>query len=225
MPSGSSALARSRHERQGLAGADAGLRRAVHLDGREQIVAWHPIGAGDIAEIDEVGERHHLPGLVAHADARDVLGLHAEAGIGLRRDAERAPEHVEVVDVGRAEVDAQRLEDRLQRHVQHLRLVAIDVDVELRRAGREGGEHVADAGHLVGRGDEVVGHLLELRRGHVGAVLQAHREASLPAHAAHRRRDGDRGLRFLDVAEPRGDVVGDLVDGQALARRARADRR
>ena len=118
-------------------------------------------------------------------------GCRRKLGVGLRRDAEGAPEHVEVVDVGRAEIDAQRLEDRLQRHVQHLRLVAIDVDVELRRAGGEGREHVADAGHLVGGGDEVVGYLLELAGRQVGAVLQPHREARLTAHAAHRRRDSD----------------------------------
>ncbi len=101
-------------------------------------------------------------------------GSTRKLGVGLRRDAEGAPEHVEVVDVGGAEIDAQRLEDGLQRHLQHLRLVAVDVDVELRRAGRERREDVLDAGRLVGRRDEVVGDLLELRaasgwRGSAGA--------------------------------------------------------
>ena len=73
------------------------------------------------------------------------VGLGAEAALGLRAHLERAAEAVEVVHVDRAEVDLQRVEDVAERHVQLLRLHAVDVGEELRRAGAEGGEDAATA--------------------------------------------------------------------------------
>ena len=48
--------------------------------------------------------------------------------IGLRIDLERLAEFVELVDVGRAEIGAQRREDIADRDLQRLRAVAVDRD-------------------------------------------------------------------------------------------------
>ena len=64
---------------------------------------------------------------------QDVVALDAERLVGLRPHLVDAAERVEVVDIGRAEIDRQRLEDVGDRHVQHARLVAVDL------AGRTAG--------------------------------------------------------------------------------------
>ena len=62
-----------------------------------------------------------------------------------------AAEGVEVVDIGRAEIDRQRLEDGRDRHVQHARLVAVDLAGSIAASSsREGGEHAGQARRLVG---------------------------------------------------------------------------
>ena len=100
-------------------------------------------------------------------------GSSRKRAIGLRRHAIGAAEHVEVVDVGRAHVDPQRLEDVGHRHAQHLRLDAIDIDEDLRRAGRERRERVDDAGRSVGRLDQVLRRPRERLRADARAILQA----------------------------------------------------
>ena len=57
--------------------------------------------------------------------------------VGLQRHAEGAAEQVEVVDVERAQIDLQRVEHVGQVEPEQLRLVAVEVVVELRRRGAE----------------------------------------------------------------------------------------
>ena len=109
----------------------------------------------------------------------------------------------------------------LQRHLQHLRLVAVDVDVELRRAGRECSEDVLDARCLVGRRNEVVGDLLELRR-----VMLARfcRRMEKPVWPPMPRTGGGMVtvvFEFLDIVEARGDVSAIAIDGEPSAARLR----
>ena len=77
------------------------------------------------------------PVVAARAEHGDVFGLEAKRRIGLRGDAERAAEEVEVVDVRRAQVDLERVEHVGRFDAEHLGLRAIDVGVDLRRAGAE----------------------------------------------------------------------------------------
>ena len=98
---------------------------------------------------DERGERDHLVGgLAAHEDLADVVRLATVVGIGLDVDAEQASEAVEVVDVGAAEHGRHRLEDFVDRHADQPRLLAVEVDLDLRVARIERGEQVADLGSL-----------------------------------------------------------------------------
>ena len=70
------------------------------------------------------------------------LGSSAVAALGLRGHAEGAAEQVEVVDVGRAEIDLQRGEHVGHVDAEQLRLGAVDVEIELRRRGLEQREHL-----------------------------------------------------------------------------------
>ena len=54
---------------------------------------------------------------IADLEAADVVGVHAEGGVGLDVHLPGAAELVEVVDVQPAQVDLQRVEDFAQRHV------------------------------------------------------------------------------------------------------------
>ena len=55
--------------------------------------------------------------------------------VGLQRDPERVAEQIEVIDVQRAEIDLQSVEDVWQTEAQQLRLVAVEAVVELGRRG------------------------------------------------------------------------------------------
>ena len=85
-----------------------------------------------------------------------VSASDAERRVGLDVDLPGAAEAVEVVDVVAAQVRLQRVEDVGQRHAHRLDLLAVDVHVELRRAGAEAVEQADQAGLLVALGGQVV---------------------------------------------------------------------
>jgi hypothetical protein len=60
------------------------------------------------------------------------------------------PEQVEVVDIEAAERRLQRVEDVGDAYPEHLHLVAVDVEPDLRRVGGEGAEHAGQFRLLVG---------------------------------------------------------------------------
>ncbi len=96
--------------------------------------------------------------------------LQAEVLVGLGAHLVDAAEGVEVVDIGRAEIDLQRLEDVGDRHVEHARLGAVDLEKDLRARGREGGEdagqlrRVRRAAHQLARGRRARGSMLASTR-------------------------------------------------------------
>ena len=61
-------------------------------------------------------QRHHLALAVADLQLADVVGPQAIAGVGLDVDLPVAVVEREVVDVGRAEVGLQRVEDVVEVH-------------------------------------------------------------------------------------------------------------
>ena len=96
-------------------------------------------------------ERHHGAVVGAHEDMAQVVRLLAEVGLRRQADAIGAAEQREVVDVEAAERALHRVEDRVDRDAERLRLLAVDVDPVLRHAGREGGGDAAQLGPLAGR--------------------------------------------------------------------------
>ena len=123
----------------------------------------------------------------------------AVLGVGLRRDAERAAEQVEVVDVGRAEIDLQRAEHVGHVDAEQLRLGAVDVEIELRRRGLEQREHLLRRPASARRGPSSHRPRPASACGPAaGAVLDHHAEAAGVADARHRRRQHHDHQRFLD---------------------------
>ena len=86
---------------------------------------------------------------VAHIDAVDVVDVVAKRRLGLDIDLPGAAEHVEVVDVEAAERRLQGVEDVADLDAQHLRLVAVDVEIDLRRVGGVGAEDAGELGLLL----------------------------------------------------------------------------
>ena len=107
-----------------------------------------------------------------------VLGVLAVVAVGLRDHAEGAAEQVEVVDIGRAEIDLQRGEHVGNVDAEQLRLGAVDVEIELRRRGLEQREHLREPRRLRRAAHHRVDRALQGLRAAPGAVLDHHAEAA-----------------------------------------------
>ena len=134
--------------------------------------------------------------------------------VGLHRDAEGAAEQVEVVDVERAEIDLQRVEDVRQAEAEQLRLVAVEVVVELRRRGGERGEQLlrVELRLLARLGDQRLSRVVELRAAAARQILDLEFEAAGRAEAGDRRRieaqrKGFRDLRAASAAPRRPELT------------------
>src|SRR6185437_10132429 len=122
-------------------------------------------------------------------------------GVSLDVHLPRPAVLVEVVDVERAEVDLERVEDLGDRDAHELDLVAVDVEEQPGGVGAEAGEEVAierGAEQRVGvpLADDAVGDGLERIEAGVAAVLDDDLEAAGGAQALDRRcaEDGDLAL-------------------------------
>src|SRR5205085_7745154 len=87
----------------------------------------------------------------------DVLNAVAEGRLSLHVDLPGAAEQIEVIGVKASQRRLQRVEDVADLDAKHLRLVAVDIEADLRRVGREGAEHTSELGLLVG-GDQQSAH-------------------------------------------------------------------
>ena len=150
-------------------------------------------GPSRFSTVDQRAERDHLP----LRGCGPPAGGCPRARAGTAGRPAPAPgtsgRIVEVVDVGRAERRLERAEDDVERHAQALGLHPVDVGVELRDAGAEGGVQrlQARSAALPSR-DHLVGDLLELVRPTPAAVLELHLEAAGDAQALDgRRREGE----------------------------------
>ena len=76
--------------------------------------------------------------------------------LGLDVDAEEAAEPVEVVDVAAAQARRHRLVGLVDRHPELARLLAVELDLDLRVARVERGEDVADLRTLARRDGELL---------------------------------------------------------------------
>ena len=135
----------------------------------------------------------------------------AEIAVGLRVHAPGATEQVEVVDVGRAEIDLQRLEQVRQRHALRLRLDAIDLQVELRHVGLVAGERKAHARRSHHGALQRRDRFLESAEADARAILDEQRIAGAGAEAENRRWIDHEGEPFLDRGHLGLDLGGDLL--------------
>ena len=151
-----------------------------------------------VAHRGEGAERHGFAALVAHADLQDVFGILAVVALGLRDHAVGAAEQVEVVDIGRAEVDLQRGEYVGNIDAEQLRLDAIDVEIKLRRGVLEQRIDLGEPRRLRRPPHHRVDRALQGLRSAPGAVLDHHAEAAGIADAGNRRRRGNEDQAVLD---------------------------
>jgi hypothetical protein len=130
-------LANLLHEIHDLAGA-VGLRLlAGDRSGRIKVVEADERGTLRIAHLDQGSQRHHLPRRRSDLEVKEVVGPRPEAGLGLHIDLKHLAELVELRHIARPEVVLQRAEHLPDGNAKLLGLVAIDVEIDLRRRGAE----------------------------------------------------------------------------------------
>ena len=115
----------------------AGRGGAIHFGGRIEIVVRHAERAGMSRTVVNEPSGTVSPLAIAHADLEHVGDVAAVLVARLRGDPEGAAEQIEVVDIGRADIDLQRVEHVLHIDAEELRLGAVDVEIDLRRRGLE----------------------------------------------------------------------------------------
>src|SRR6185437_13616562 len=111
-----------------------------------KIVARHAIRRGDAAHGRKGAERNCRAARVANADIQYVLGVASIVALRLRDDAVGAAKLVEVVDVDRAQIILQGGENVGDIDAEQLRLVAVDVEIKLRRGVFEQRKDLEQAG-------------------------------------------------------------------------------
>src|SRR5262249_2875961 len=144
------------------------------------------------------------------------LGLETVATIGLDIDLEDLVEFVEQVDERGPQIALECLEYARRKDLQRFRLGAVDVQVELGAVGAEGRREALQVRVGIALLDELVRVPLELRQTKACAVFHYHLEAARLAQTSDRRRDDDKGQRFLDPCQLPIDGGDDPILGETL---------
>ena len=160
----------------------------LNLSGGIEIIARHPIRPGDVAKLRHRPDRHHLALVVARLQIDDITDLITGRRIGLRRNPVGPPEIIEVVDIGRAEIDLQCLENAVGRDAEHLGAHPVDIGIDLGRPGVEQREDADETGDLVACRHDLLSRRIERPQSTPTLVLHHHLEAARGPDAAHRRR-------------------------------------
>src|SRR5208337_959877 len=130
------------------------------------------------ADAHDVIERDHGAGVGANVQIADVARLAAERLCCLDVNAIGAVVEVKIVDVGRAQVNLQRVGNLLHGHLQAERLAAVDVDHELRIVGRERTEEPRQGGIGVAIAGDLLGNIIEVLYGVAAFVLDLEGETA-----------------------------------------------
>ncbi|MCY1237431.1 hypothetical protein D9M72_501260 [compost metagenome] len=128
-------------------------RLAVQRDRAIVVVAHDRLRADDIVDLGDRSDRHHVAVCVAHVQTLNVVDGVSVRLRSLHRHLPGAAEEVEVVDIVAAERALQRGEQIAHRDAERLQTVAVDIEIELRRARRIGCKGGAKRRVLV-RGDD-----------------------------------------------------------------------
>ncbi|KAG1537468.1 hypothetical protein G6F50_014862 [Rhizopus delemar] len=131
--------------------------------------------------LDERAQRDHAARLVAHVQHQDALGRHAVTHVRLHHHALQAPGVGEVIDGGGPVGRRDRRADRVEPDAQRFRLLAVDVQAQLRRVRQAFHHGVGDYRRTVGLGQQLVARIRQGRAAQAAAVLQAQREAAAEA--------------------------------------------
>src|SRR5579875_3410103 len=177
----------------GLTRAVAGCGVPADLDGAIQIVMGDERRPFRLFDANETAERDNPARRRANVQPPKIGEATAERCVGLRVDAIRPVEIFEIVDVVGAQLGLQGSEEIVERNADGFRLIAVDVDLNLRRVITELREHLrCRTARLIGEPFVLVEHVHELVIADVAAVLELEREAADVADAVDRRRvEGD----------------------------------
>ena len=135
---------------------------------------------GRLAHDNQIVERDHGAGIGADIVLADVLGVGAELFVGLHIHTIGTVIEIEIVDVGRAHVDAESVGDLTERDVQALGFFAIDGDDILRIACRVGGEQSGEVLFfaLAAGASQVVGDFVEILKSVVALIQEFELESA-----------------------------------------------
>src|SRR5262249_21651048 len=131
------------HEIERFARAELRHRDTGNRGGWIQIVACDELRSEHSTYVEQAAERPHLPGLVGNDKLADVFQVPARIALRLYPDLEALIELVEEIDVGGSQIGLQRIGDVIDGDPERFRHRSVDVEIELRAAGAEGGK--ADA--------------------------------------------------------------------------------
>ncbi len=205
------------HHAHGFTGTAArrGLARQLHR--RHAVVALqarrahHPLGGR------ERGKRHHVAVAVAHAQLGQVVRQAAVRAFCLHDHLTHPTFIDEVVDVVRAERNRQRRVDAGHGDAERLGLLAVDIDLQLRRVFLAFRAHAHQHRALGRHAQHHVARFHQLGVALAGAVLQAEVKARGVAQLGNRRRVEREDDRVLDERQRAEGTAHQRLRGLAVA--------
>ncbi len=129
------------HGGNGFTGSATRSRSAVDGDGAVVVVARQHARADLEVDVGDARQRCHFSGAVLDVDGGDIADGAAVFVLRQHLHGPGAAIQVEVVDIVATECRLQGREHVGERDVQRPRLVAVDVEADLRGLGFEGREH------------------------------------------------------------------------------------
>ena len=161
-----------------------------------------------------VARRIICPRLFRTWSWRMSCGVAAELLVGLDVDLPGPAELVEVVDIIRAQVDLQGVEQLADRHAQGHALGPVDLQVQPGGVGPRAVEQALEAGRPVAPLDDRVADLLQVLQPEVAAVLDDQLEAAGRAQAVDRRGAEDRDGRRAHLALQRSRISSAMASAE-----------
>ena len=208
------------HLGHGRARAVARRGTAADAHGRVAVVAHGLHGALDPARAGKGRQRHLTPLRVAGVDAQQVFGLHALRRIGLHHHTLQAALVGKVVHIAGAQKSGQRTVDRVKTHAQRIGLVAVNVDLQLRRVFQAIGPHLRQHRAFGSHAQQLTAGGQQRVAPGTGTVLQAEREAAGRTELRNRRRAERKDEGIANARQrakgPAGQRLGRLALALAL---------
>src|SRR4029077_11653899 len=111
---------------------------------RIHVVAADVDRPANLAHAKHRAQGHHVSLRVSYLQQLDLAWIVAKRSAALSNYLPGAAEKVEVVDIIRAEIDLERIEDIFGIDAHGLTLIAIKIDEQLRHIGAKDAEQMAD---------------------------------------------------------------------------------
>ena len=153
-------------------------------------------GTRRVVRRSERSDRNHHTARSADEKEVQVVALRTVGSLGLDVNAVDAVEHIEVIDVDRPRKGLHRREDVGHRYTQQLRLVAVDVEIELRNVALHGRCQPREFGTLRSIVHQRVDGMLQILIGRIAPRFEHHLETARVAQAGNHSRRREIYLAF-----------------------------